>query len=245
MGKTFKAGNVLWVISFIISLLCAVGLLFFMLQEKASRIELEQQLSELQNAKKATEIKLDRAQLELMQLKEKAQVLAKQVEQEKKSYQAAIEDVDKKKAQLKELEANLASEKKQRLSLANALAQLREKQESLQEQLKQAKQQMQGPHRPSAASAPRSGVELKKIVVKPKKELSGKVLVVNKEFHFVVIDLGKKDEVGVGDEFVVYRNSQDIGKVKVEKAYEAMCTASILPGSQEEKINEESIVESF
>jgi hypothetical protein len=53
----------------------------------------------------------------------------------------------------------------------------------------------------------------------------GKVLIVNKEFNFVVINLGSKDKVSVGDEFSVSRAGKPIGDVKVEKVHEFMSAA--------------------
>ncbi|PIQ86756.1 MAG: hypothetical protein COV73_04210, partial [Candidatus Omnitrophica bacterium CG11_big_fil_rev_8_21_14_0_20_43_6] len=53
----------------------------------------------------------------------------------------------------------------------------------------------------------------------------GKVLIVNKEFNFVVINLGSKDKVGVGDEFLISRSGKPIGDIKVEKVHEFMSAA--------------------
>ena len=82
-------------------------------------------------------------------------------------------------------------------------------------------------------------------MVKPKQKLSGKVLVVNTEFHFVFIDLGRKDNVSLGDEFLVYRGSQKVATIQVEKVYGSMATAAILAGSQEQEIFEDCVVKSF
>ncbi|MDP2927533.1 MAG: hypothetical protein Q8N80_01880, partial [Candidatus Omnitrophota bacterium] len=57
------------------------------------------------------------------------------------------------------------------------------------------------------------------------KGLEGKVMIVNKEFNFVVINLGSKDNVSVGDEFLVFRAGKPIGDLKVEKVHEAMSAA--------------------
>lgn len=57
------------------------------------------------------------------------------------------------------------------------------------------------------------------------KALEGKVIIVNKEFNFVVINLGSKDKVGVGDEFLVSRDGKPIGDLKIEKVHEAMSAA--------------------
>jgi DNA repair exonuclease SbcCD ATPase subunit len=53
----------------------------------------------------------------------------------------------------------------------------------------------------------------------------GKVLIVNKEFNFVVINLGSKDKINVGDEFLVSRAGKPIGDLKVEKVHELMSAA--------------------
>lgn len=247
MNKVFKAGSALWITLSIISLFSAGGLLYFMLQERTQRIETEQKLSETEKAKRAVEIKLDHTQLELIQFKDQAVLLAKQFEEEKKKYLAVLEQVEKKDSQIKELDNSLANEKKQSTNLANVLAQLRENYGTLEERLKQAKLKTEEIKQHLGKSTRQSEVELKKIVIKPKpkKELSGKVLVVNNEFHFVVIDLGRKNGVSVGDELGIYEGSEEIGKVQVEKVYDAMATASILSGSQEHKIGEGSSVKSF
>jgi len=55
--------------------------------------------------------------------------------------------------------------------------------------------------------------------------LEGKVMIVNKEFNFVVINLGSKDKVNIGDEFSVFHDGKLIGDLKVEKVHEFMSAA--------------------
>lgn len=57
------------------------------------------------------------------------------------------------------------------------------------------------------------------------KGLEGNVMIVNKEFNFAVINLGSKDKVNVGDEFLVSRAGKPIGELKVEKVHEFMSAA--------------------
>ena len=65
----------------------------------------------------------------------------------------------------------------------------------------------------------------KKSQILPVKPLEGKISVVNKEYNFAVINLGSKDKVSVGDEFLVSRAGKPIGNLKVEKVHEAMAAA--------------------
>ena len=73
------------------------------------------------------------------------------------------------------------------------------------------------------------------------KGLEGKVMIVNKEFNFVVINLGSKDKVSVGDEFLVSRLGKPIGDLKVEKVHEFMSAAGFA-GQLKDLIKENDLV---
>jgi phage-related minor tail protein len=247
MNQVFKRTNVLLITLAGICLLCTAGLLFFVIQEKNKRIETEQELLLTQKAKESLEIELEQTQLKLMQLKDRAKLLAQQIKQEKSNYRAALEKIENKDMQIQELEDSLTQEMQQRENIANALAQLKESYSSLEQELKKTKREAKELRENLSKFTKKTGVELKKIIVKPpkKRSLSGRVLVVNREFDFVVIDLGRENDVRIGDQFVIYQGSQEVGKVKVEKVYDLFSTASMLPGSQERKIREDSIVKSL
>ena len=59
-------------------------------------------------------------------------------------------------------------------------------------------------------------------------EASGKIIQVNPEWEFVVVDLGWHT-VDIGDVLGIYRGDQLIAKVKVERVQEQVAAASILP----------------
>ncbi|MBN2097895.1 MAG: hypothetical protein JW714_05420 [Candidatus Omnitrophica bacterium] len=239
MNKALKGGSVLWLLVTIISLLAAGAILFLMLQEKAKRVEIEEKLLTLTQAKQQVDRQLNEKQMELIKLKDQARILSDQWAKERQSYEVTLEQ---KNTRLSTLETDLANEKQQRMSLANSLAQLKENYADLEGQLTEARLKLEGQQKGPGEKGP---VELRRIIVKPKKKLDGKVLIVNREFRFVVIDLGKKDGVAVGDEFRIYQGSAEVGKAQVERVYESMATAAILPGSLEEEIAEDSIVKSL
>lgn len=77
---------------------------------------------------------------------------------------------------------------------------------------------------PQEAMARKESVELPPIVVYPQQEppvvdvaskLNGKVLAINKDNNFVIIDLGEEAGVKMGDKFQVYRDGQAIAMVEV------------------------------
>lgn len=228
-----------------ICLLVLAGLLFFLFQEKSQRIKTEGELIRSEEAKRIIGVKLNNVQSRAAQLEEKRALLVGQLKEEKENYQALQSTVDGKDKEIKELSDSLLSEEKQRATFANALAQLKEDYGNLEKKFKQTAQKIADFNKQKPKYSAKAGVELKKIVVKPKEELTGKILVVNRDFHFLVIDLGRKNSISVNDEFVVYNGFLEVGRVQIERVYEAMSTASILSGSQEDKISEQSIVKAF
>ncbi|MCK4994813.1 MAG: hypothetical protein KAS13_07210 [Candidatus Omnitrophica bacterium] len=72
----------------------------------------------------------------------------------------------------------------------------------------------------------------------PPAKLEGQVLVVNKEFAFVVINVGEKDGIKNSEVLDVYRGAELLGKVQVERIYDTMSSAIILPKVTKKEIKE-------
>jgi cell shape-determining protein MreC len=68
------------------------------------------------------------------------------------------------------------------------------------------------------------------------------VLTVNRKFNFVVVNLGMKDLVKMGDTLSVERDGQRIGSVQIEKLYDRFAAAIILEESKESPITEGDLV---
>lgn len=66
--------------------------------------------------------------------------------------------------------------------------------------------------------------------------LNGKILEINREYNFVIINLGKEDNVEKGMVFLVYREKKLIGKVEVEEMFQDMSSCIILPWYKQEEI---------
>lgn len=73
-------------------------------------------------------------------------------------------------------------------------------------------------------------------------KLEGQVLVVNKEFAFVVVNIGEKDGIKNSDILTVFRGTELIGKVQVERIYDTMSSAVILSDVIIKDIQEGDIV---
>ncbi len=63
-------------------------------------------------------------------------------------------------------------------------------------------------------------------------------MVVNKEYNFVVINLGSKDGVSLGDMFTLVRGKSSIGDIKVEKLHDSMSAAGFISEDLKNKVRE-------
>ena len=72
-------------------------------------------------------------------------------------------------------------------------------------------------------------MQLERIVVsRTDAGLHGRVLSIDKNWNFVVVDLGWS-AVGIGDTLSIYREEQLLAKARVERVQEGICAASLLP----------------
>ncbi len=66
----------------------------------------------------------------------------------------------------------------------------------------------------------------------------GKILTVNKDYDFAVIDLGSQNGVMVGQIFSVYGKSGYIGDIRIEKAHNSLSAAGFITSGIKDKISE-------
>ncbi|MCM8813740.1 MAG: hypothetical protein NC924_07400 [Candidatus Omnitrophica bacterium] len=72
--------------------------------------------------------------------------------------------------------------------------------------------------------------------------MEGQVLVVNREFAFVVVNIGQKDGIKETTILNVYRGTALIGQVQVERVYDTMSSAVILADQTKVDLQEGDIV---
>ena len=72
--------------------------------------------------------------------------------------------------------------------------------------------------------------------------LEGKVLVVNNEYDFVVVNIGQKENVAVGDTFDIFHKEKKIGQMKVEEVRDTMSVAMPLAPNLIKQIKEDDRV---
>lgn len=107
---------------------------------------------------------------------------------------------------------------------------------------KQAKKKVKK-EKPAKVKPEKKKPEAKKQVPAAKEEKvpsgpTGSVLVVNKDYDFLVISLGSKEGVATGDTFSVFHGNKYLGDVKVEKIHDSMSAAGFLSPDIKDKVSE-------
>jgi len=268
-GKNFAGTMRIILILMSIVALCAVSgavALYVMKEEEITkRVNVEKKLQETQETKQQIENKLQKAELEIAQK-------ITDIEQSREQYRAALKQLTDKEAEHKELQsmfdqkmneiftlkADYEKKAKDAKSLEVKLERINTEYEDIKVQLghiRMAKEALENRIiQMSKKARPAKGVDLEEVVVTspggalsmtqlpPPARLEGQVLVVNKEFAFVVINLGERDGLKETNVLEVFRGTQFMGKVKVERIYDTMSSAVLIPDVTVGEIKEGDIV---
>ncbi len=255
-----KLSTIVLTIAFIAAALAAVNFALGRNTERARRVWVEGQLEKLTVAKEA----LEQEKEELTKTKEtlegqlkdastQAKDLAEQIAAEKRARESlttemskirkesadAAQRLEKERAALNE---ELAKAKQSYQTLSNELTTLRQAKEALEKRVKEMLA-VQANEAERIVVKPAPGAAAPKLADLPSaKMLEGKVLVVNREFNFIVVNLGSKDGVKSGTQFNVLRANKSIGKAQVERLYDNMAAATLLVEEQKGQIKEGDLV---
>ncbi|MBM3246059.1 MAG: hypothetical protein FJZ13_01885 [Candidatus Omnitrophica bacterium] len=253
MSDKAKLPVVLLIFLILISLSLAAGVFFLLQKERAKNVSLQGELEDLKTRQSLTEKKLSESQnlLASLQVKldeAKAQItnLNNDLQQEKSAKQEALAKMD-------QLKTDLEQQKTLRSGLEGKLGQAQKDVEKIQAQLKDMDaKKAELDKKIKDLEAQSQGVELGKIVVSPETAATGqaavaiiaspvnegKVLTVNKDYDFILINLGTKEGVRAGEVFGVYHNNKYIGDVKIEKVHDTMSAAGFSKPDMKNKIDE-------
>lgn len=264
MSDKAKSPIILLIVLIVLSLALAGGVFFMLQKERAKNVSLQEELDDVKMKHKVSEAKLEESKKTISGLEMKVQETKIQIDkinnelaQEKASKEDALNQIAQLKGELEQqktlktdLEKKLGQAQKDTDKVQAQLKELSSKKTELEKKIKDLEAQ--------AKAAQDTGVELGRVIVtpetasalpsqpagktaaaKPAKAASeGKVLVINKDYNFAVIDLGAKDGVELGNTFTVYHNNKNIGEVKVEKVHDSMAAAGFVNADIKEKINE-------
>lgn len=173
-----------------------------------TRQDLENTRAELAN----TKAELETAKNQIVQLTET--IRAKDQELEEKS--TLIAGLEEEKSTLETQVADLTT---QVASLQDQIAQLEEDKSVLETQLEKCDKELH-----------------KEITMKP--GTTGTIVYANKDWNFVVIDIGSDAGVQATAEMIVHRNDDMIGKIKISAVRDNVAIAEVLPDYQKATVKE-------
>lgn len=220
----------------------AVTSLFFLRKENDARVDAEKKLDQTEQMLETFEARLSDSQKIVLQLNEKLTAsqketddLANQLNLARVNADVAIEEKENLRLELESLKGSegqlverLDGAQKELDAVKSELNTLNEEKTSLEKKIKDLQ-----------AS---TGVDLDKIVVNYPEAKEGQVLVVNRDNDFIIVNLGQKDNISVGQPLYIYQNNKFLGVVKIEKIQQAMSVAALLDSNIKTAIKEGDIV---
>jgi hypothetical protein len=76
----------------------------------------------------------------------------------------------------------------------------------------------------------------------PDGEITGEILILNKKYDFIIVNVGSDDGIEVGDEGIIEHDGAQIGRAKIKKIYNKMCLSDIVEKSPDVKIQKNYLV---
>lgn len=262
MSRTFKIVLILLVIASIASAVLAVFAFIGKEREYTKRLLLEDKLAATLKIKRALEkdVEMSKKAVEekdakIKEAEARIEKIAAQVEEEKDKSKVAILDLAAKKKEAEDLRAELEKERREKLSISRKLEDIEFDYEKVKREVGRLKSEKERLEQ-KLSDLKESSVDLDKIVVGPagqgvsakpvaepvKELLRGRVLVVNKDYNFIVTDLGQNEGVQKGMLFEVREGREYLGKAEVDKIYDTMSSATILPGADISNIKKGNLV---
>jgi chromosome segregation ATPase len=234
------------------------------LQEtRQAKNEAEQKLNDLMQVKKQLEEDLaqkkesyEKVLAQLTELEEENKRFAANVEEKmeiitdlksallkkENDYKRLNSRLEKTLSEYEDIKVKLSQIRMAKEALENRIIQLSRKKKSRGVELEEIVVSREPAHKATLPRANSSPAFANVVSFPPEGSLEGQVLVVNKEFAFVVINLGQKDGLKESEILNVYRGQQFLGKVQVERIYDTMSSAVILPDVTAEEIKEGDMV---
>lgn len=266
MLKGSKGSSLVFIILILVVLVLAGGALLLLQKERSKNITLQGEIEEIRARQKVAEMKLSDSKNMIVDLEAKLRDAATQINNLSRDFDSEKSAKLEALAKMEQLRQDVEQQKSLRMDLENKLAMAQKDVNAMKTQLNNLEiKKAELETKVYDLEEKTKDVELGTIVVGPeaaqsmvtqdegssktkqsksakssksKPGIEGKVLVVNKDYKFVVINLGSKDGVSVGDEFSVYHNNKYIGDVKVEKIQDSMAAAAYVSPALRNKVFE-------
>jgi len=235
MFKTIRSVTVIFVVISVIFISSSAALFIMFYKERVEKITLQSELAQIMKERKklsleVEELKLIKGDLEIKvsKLEEQAKTLTEDYEKEKSRNDVARLKLNKKEEDLKGVNDRLESIMSEKAKLQAILDEEKTKYSQLKERVDKLVEVKDVLEEKVRDIINKQGIELERIVVKAEGELEGRVLVVNRDYGFIVVNVGSRDDIAIGDTLTVFRGGKFVGEAQVEKIYDTMSAATIV-----------------
>lgn len=233
---------------------------------QAEKDELKARLDEIQDARSKAEDELGRVRKEFAQLKEELaqavgvrETLSRSVEDREKEITRLTKELDHSQQESKQVATQLTDLQSERDAIKQQLADLEQAKGQLEAKVMELTERptvelekvLVAGQSPSAGGSttpgatPPGAAAVRTVSATTNATASGQVVVVNREYDFVVVSMGKNQGLTVGQECQIVRDNQVLGRVKLEKVYDELSAAAILPESKKDSIREGDVVKAL
>ena len=219
--------------------------------------DLKTRVDELQQVKSRLEEDLGRAKKDLAESQgkltkslEAQEALSKSVEDREREIVRVTKDLEQVRNDSRQLSTQISELTAQRDTVKQQLADLQRAKDELDTKLSNLAKQptvelekVMVTNEPMATQPPLGAPAASAVVpvtttASTSAASEGQIVVVNRDYDFIVMNMGKNQGLSIGQEFQIVRSGQVLGKVKVEKVYDELSAAAILPDSQKDNIRE-------
>ncbi len=166
-----------------------------------------------------------------VQFQEKASALELAAGDYKAQIKALSSEIKKYSEDKKNIEADLQKSKIEIAAFKNKINQLEERTAAVAQAGQAAASKLEASSPQSGASPAVSGAK------------KSQVMTVNRKFNFVVVNIGSKDNLRLGESLIVKKPAGAQAQLRVEKLYDTFAAATIIQESQNAPIQEGDLVE--
>lgn len=202
------------------------------------------------------EMKLETVALEekLKKLEDAKEAFAEEIEEEEELHKKLTKNLATSEQKIKELEAQLKAEVERSQKLGELYEQKQQEEASKLEKIQDSRENTTAEKSNAEEAAPvedaNVGIELEEIVIIPRapkaqdiveeptleeegvsvfeSALDGRILSVDTETEFVIVSLGEKDGLDVGNILSVYHNENYVGDIKITRLQSEMSAADLV-----------------
>jgi len=228
MPKTFKILLILLVVVTISSAGLTIAAFIGKNREYTKRVLLEDKLAATLKDKRRLENEKKEIQLRIVDIEAKMEEVSSQVREEKNKNRLMSDDLSAREREIARLKEGLEKEKKERRNISKRLEDLKLDYEKVRTESSRIRNEKVRLEKRLFDLKERS-VDLDTIVVRPTEPLRGTVLVVNRDYSFVVTDLGKDDGIKKGMIFEIRDGTRFLGTAEIDRIYDTMSSATLMP----------------